>query len=145
MDNCYFELEEVVQEGFYNFIVVEVEGGNLAYFNSLTNIASVAGGFEFYSIDIIQKLEVCMKYNKHDRVQRDVEEIIKAIEAHDLSYRNKFLDPMFIIEPGYKPRASSRASSPEKTIRNFETSFKRNFSSDDDDDEDDEECFVCIG
>lgn len=135
-NNMFSEVREALSEGYYNFVVVELEGAELKLYNKLTDLASDICGFEYYGIDVIRDFEVSQKYCKHGRGHNDIERISKEIKNNPVTYWHKILDPIELIEPGWKaanPTPEPIKFVPKKLVR--EKSY----------DEDMEECFSCHG
>lgn len=140
--NLYSETRDVILEGFYSFVVVEIEGGDINIYNRLVDLAVKEGGFDHYAIDILQEFEVCLKYCKHGRAYNDVEKICKEILDHVVPYYNKIINPVELVEPGWtarQPIPEPKRWSPPPRRRIF---GKGRYY---DDDDDDDACFSCHG
>lgn len=133
---------DVLNEGFYTFVIVEMEGGKLDLYNRLSDIAKVSN-YVIYGIDLIQPLDVCMNYLKHTRTYRDVEEIIKLISEHPIPYYHSILDPIQLVEPGWKPPTPPPKARSPTPPRRVTTKNRRRYGNSSDDS--DESCFVCYG
>lgn len=142
MNNLRDEVEGTVDDGFYVFVIVEIEGGEQPIYDKLTEYANLVGGYEHYSIDILQDPDICLKYVKHPRGQNDIQKICKEIEDHVVPFYHKVLNPIEFIEPGW----TARQPIPEpKKIRIPSPEPKRKSRFYKDETDSDEECFSCHG
>jgi hypothetical protein len=150
LQNLLAEVKDVVDEGFYNFVVVEYEGADQTIFTKMTEHATKVGGFEFYIIDILQEFEVCMSYLIHSRAYLDVEEICNKMKRESAQNWNNVIDPVEIVAPGWRanrvptPEPPKVVTKPKYDKRREHTGMSRvsRFDRYDSyDDDDDEECF----
>lgn len=122
-----------------------MEGYKLDVYNKLAEKAK-EGGYEIYGIDVIQTPEVCLKYLKHSRAQRDVEDICKEVPNNPIPYYHKILDPIELVDPGWKarqpPPKPRSPTPPRKYVAPKQRRRRRNYSGSEDSDE---ACFVCYG
>lgn len=142
VNNLQKEVEEVVDEGFYSFVVVELEGSDLDVYNKLGDYAHHIGGFEFYAIDIILNADICWKYNKHGRLRHDTQRICKEIEENPIPNWHKVINPIELIDPGWTARQPPpepvKPPSPKPAKKN--SKYSRN-----DYDDEEEQSFSCYG
>lgn len=144
--NLHSEVQDLLMEGFYTFIIVEMEGFKLDILNKLGDLAT-ASLFEVYGIDVNQTVEVCKQYQKHSRYNSDIEEIAKEVEKNSMPYNFKLLNPVELIDPGWNarnpPKPPKTPSPPSKSRKNRGGFGRRRKSSSDSYDSD--ACFVCYG
>lgn len=96
LDGCFFERKDVCNEGFYTFVVVEVEGGiALNHYDNLTKVALKNGAFRIYLIEIFQELEICLKFNKHQRSKRQIKE---SLSMNTVPHSQTVIDPTRLAE-----------------------------------------------
>jgi predicted kinase len=147
VDNLHSEVLDLLKEGFYSFIIVEYEGSKMDVYNKLADAAKLAT-YEIYGIDVIQPVDTCIKYLKHGRARKDIEDIAKEIMSSPVPYYHKIIDPIELIEPGWKaaqppPKPKSPSPPPRKRyVPPKQTTRGRFYDSDDDSDDD---CFSCHG
>lgn len=144
-DYLYDELKEISEEGFYNFVVAEVEGGEMEYYTKLCDIASHAvGDFEFYVLTIHQMAETCIKFCRHGRKNRDIEKIVGEIDRNPIPHSHRVINPKYMVikNPNVTPEDKRYKKSFQSSYMNYGN--KRSYISDSDDD-DDEACMACTG
>lgn len=135
-DYLYDEVKDVSEEGFYNFVLVEVEGGEMEYYTKLMDVASFVGGFECYTFTIHQKSDVCIKYCRHKRKNKDIENIVRDIERNYVPHNHKLIDPMYIVDVN---------PNDEKEKKNTDTYERRRMYNHGSSDSDEEAFMTCIG
>lgn len=142
--NLFAEAREVIQEAFYSFIIIEVEGSEQQNYNKLTELAT-ANGYEFYAIDVNQDFEVSLKYCKHARAYKDIEKICNEVSSSPVAYYHKLLDPIELVAPGWKvsqppPTEPPKPAREEPRQKKTSSGNRRYY-----DDDSDEQCFTCHG
>lgn len=135
------EAKEVLEEGYYTFVIVEMEGHELNPYNRITDIAK-AEGYTFYGIDIHQPFEICLKYCRHARAYNDVKDICKEVKSSPVPYYHKVLDPIELVAPGWRasqpPPVVVPPPKPEPVSKWKKTTYEDEYGSE-------EESFSCYG
>jgi YLP motif-containing protein 1 len=92
------ECRELIKAGFINFIVVILNGCSVQQFNRMAQIAT-AKGYQTYSIEIHQPLEVCLQYNDSERNKNEISYAIEDLNRFPTPLKFTILDPTSLFVP----------------------------------------------
>lgn len=93
------EFKNILREEFFNFIVVEIDGGKLNYFHKFVHNAITLGHFKIYFIEIHQPYDICMMYNVNRRSFGEIIDTIEDIDRFQPSHKHDLLDPTSLLKP----------------------------------------------
>jgi predicted kinase len=96
------EMRRVVREDICNFIVLELEGCKMMWFNKFVHVAITLGQFKCHIIEMAQPREICLKYNRNQRSFNDVAEAIDDMTKCNTPSKMIMLDPTFLLDPSLK-------------------------------------------
>lgn len=84
-----------------DFITIEIEGGRLLYYNKFVHIATTLAQspFQCYGIEIFQKREICLRYNRNGCAVKKIDEIVRDLSNFHTTLVT-LLDPTSLLKSG---------------------------------------------
>lgn len=113
-ESIMYEFRSMIKAGFFNLVIIEVEGPKLMYFNKYVHIGITLGDFKCYVIEIYQTYDVCKKYQQNDRTMTEILEAVDEIERFQSPAKTMLLDPTYLLQVE-KPEAAEVSVSNDKT------------------------------
>lgn len=109
-ESLFKELRNLLRGGIANFLVLELEGGKLNWFQKFHHATITLSQFKTYVIEITQPREVCLKYNQNQRSFNDITEAIEDMKKFEISPKMLMIDPTYIIDPKLKAKEPANST-----------------------------------
>lgn len=91
------EVKEVTQKAEQKFIIVDADCCDLKFYNQIFDVAQ-ANGYVGYAIELNPDLEICLKFNDHQRDPNEIAEKLKLMENVQTPAAHTLLDPEYLYE-----------------------------------------------
>lgn len=92
-------LKEIIRKNVHKFIVIDTENGTLEEYNQYYSIGS-SSGYKCYAIELHQSISICKSQNIHDRLPRDMENVLDDMKLNPLPDNHILLNPSYVYTMG---------------------------------------------
>lgn len=111
-DGLICKFRDVVEEDLFRFIIVEIDGGRLLYFNKIVHIATTLARnpFQCFAIEISQTREVCLKFNINNSPENEIDSTIRDLANFRSPISNLIDATSLLVEHRSKAQLSDLSS-----------------------------------
>lgn len=97
-ENLAMKLRDEFKKGFYNFYVIELEGGSLQIIRRLQQMGSFDDNYHFLLIECSQPIEVLRKFARKRRRYQMAEATVEEMKRNPPPRNIQLIDPTWVYE-----------------------------------------------
>lgn len=113
-------LKEIIRKNSHKFIVIDAENGTLEEYSQYYSIGS-GNGYRCYAIELNQSIDICKSQNVHERLPRDMENVLDDMKLTPLPDNHIILNPSYLysmagLESTSCPPAAQQPEPPQPQV-----------------------------